>query len=266
MRTVPALDRGLQILELVARTESPVKAGDIATLLGFPRSATYELVSTLKERGYLTQDRDGAVGLGPQLFALGSRYGQSLDLAHVAQEIATSIRDQCHETVQVGTLEGREVLYIARADPERLVRLVSQVGRRLPAHCTALGKVLLAQLSPGELDERLGGIDLEALTPQSITQPEALRAELLRTRAEGLGRDDRESNPEVRCVAAPAWDATGRCAAAISISVPTERMTPEHAADLTGLVREAARILSGRLGHLPSQSTQQAPHSEGNPQ
>lgn len=254
MRTVPALDRGLQILELLARREQPLKPAELAFELNIPRSATYELLSTLRRRGYIEQDTDGAASLGPQLLGLGSRYAQRLDLTQIAQEIASDLRSECNETVQVGTLEGREVLYIARADPSRMLRLVSAVGRRLPAHCTAIGKALLAELDVEDLDARLNGVELESLTAQSITDADELRKSLADIKAQGLARDDRESNPEVRCVAAPVLDAAGRCAAAISISVPMQRMTPEHSDHLAEVVVRGATELSIRLGNLHAQA------------
>jgi len=254
MRTVPALDRGLQILELLGRSDCPVKASEVATLLRIPRSATYELLSTLRRRGFLQQDSEGLVSLGPQLLALGSVYTQRLDLTQVAQEAAFSLRTECNETVQVGTLEGRDVLYIARADPSRIVRLVSAVGRRIPAHCTAIGKTLLADLDQDDLDVRLASAALESFTPQSITDVDHLKEVLRTIRAKGLAHDDRESNPEVRCVAAPVRDSTGRCAAAISISVPMGRMTAEHSAHLADVVRRGARELSARLGNPTAQT------------
>lgn len=254
MRTVPALDRGLQILELLARREQSVKPAELAAELSIPRSATYELLSTLRRRGYIEQDPDGSASLGPQLLGLGSRYAQRLDLTQIAQEVASDLRDECQETVQVGTLEGREVLYVARADPSRIVRLVSAVGRRLPAHCTAIGKALLAELETEDLDGRLDGVVLESLTAQSVTDPDALRKALADIKADGLARDDRESNPEVRCVAAPVFDAAGRCAAAISISVPVQRMTDEHSQHLAQVVVRGATELSKRLGNLSAQS------------
>jgi IclR family KDG regulon transcriptional repressor len=250
MRVVPALDRGLQILELVAGHDGAVKVTDISTALGIPRSATYELVHTLKARDYLGQDRSGGLTLGARLFALGSQYGQTLDLTHIAQDVAIDLRDVANETVQVGTLEGRHVLYIARADPSRMVRLVSAVGRRLPAHCTAIGKAMLAQLSAAQVTRCLDGAVLESFTPQSITEDATLRSALDQIRAEGLARDDRESNPEIKCVAAPVFDGAGHCVAAISISVPHERMTDDYSTELAAIVRAGARGFSARLGHV----------------
>jgi len=250
VRTVPALDRGLQILELLARRDHPVKPAEVATELAIPRSATYELVSTLRRRGYIEQDNDGGASLGPRLLGLGSRYAQRLDVTQLAQEVASHLCEECNETVQVGTLDGRDVLYIARADPSRMVRLVSAVGRRLPAHCTAIGKALLAQLEDAELEARLDGVELESLTPQSLTDTDELRRVLDDIRTEGVARDDRESNLEVRCVAAPVFDAAGTCAAAVSISVPVPRMTAEHSDHLAEVVSRGAAEMSARLGNM----------------
>lgn len=248
MRIVPGLDRGLAILELLSSRRDPMKVSDIAATLKLPRSATYENVNTLKVRNYVRMGTDGLVSLGPQLFVLGSSYSAQLDIGTAAQHTATVLMRQCNETVQVAVLDGREVLYIARADSTRMVRLVSAVGRRLPAHCTAIGKVLLAELDPADLDVRLRGVELERYTPQSITDLGVLTDALERIRETGIGEDDRESNPEVCCVAAPVHDITGACVAAISVSVPQARMTPASRPMLIEAVRSGAAELSAALG------------------
>jgi DNA-binding IclR family transcriptional regulator len=177
-----------------------------------------------------------------------SSYSARLDIGTAAQHTATLVIRRCNETVQVGLLDGRKVLYIARADSTHMVRLVSAVGRQLPAHCTAIGKVLLAELDPAELAQRLRGVELERYTPQSITDPRLLTDALARIRETGLGENDRESNPEVCCVAAPVRDITGACVAAISISVPQARMTPASRPVLIEAVRSGAAELSATLG------------------
>lgn len=248
MRIVPALDRGLAIIELLAGSREQLKVAEIAVRLGFPRSATYELVHTLRQRDYVRVDDDGFVSLGPQLFAMGNSYLAQLDIVTAAQHAATLVMRRVNETVQVAMLEGRDALYIARADSSHLVRLVSTIGRRLPAHCTGIGKVLLAELDPAESARRLSGVELERLTPQSITDPERLEEALAEIRATGIGTDDRESNPEVCCVAAPVRDVTGACVAAISISVPVARMTEKARPYLIEAVRRGAAELSSTLG------------------
>src|SRR5205823_15111138 len=131
-------------------------------------------------------------------------------------------------------------------------RMVSAVGRRLPAHCTAVGKMLLSGLTAEELDARYPpGSPLPAMTPNSITSLAKLRTHLRLVREEGVARDDCESNEAVGCVSAPVYDHTGRMVAAMSISVPMIRWTEERRAEWTELVRGGAAGLSRRLGHQP---------------
>lgn len=252
MRIVPALDRGLQIIEYVASCDAPPQISDVIEALGIPRSAVYELMHTLRERNYLEAGDDGRLHTGHRLFAVGSRYGQRLDIAELARLVAAKVRDEVNETIQVATLEGRHVLYIAKAEPTRMVRLVSSVGRRLPAHCTAIGKVQLAQLPDHELRALFDGAELESFTSRSITDFDELLERLHGIREDGVAHDDRESNEEVCCVAAPVFDVDGSTAAGISISVPYERMTADLEAELTGQICAAADELSARLGRLPA--------------
>lgn len=249
MRIVPALDRGLGILNYLAESTGPVKASELTAQMGIPRTAIYELLNTLRERNYVNQHADGTLTLGTQLFYLGSKYAEELDSIQIAQQVATQLVLECEETVQVGVLRGRNVLYIARADPNRMVRLVSAVGRLIPAHATAIGKVLLSQLQDDDLNARLSGVELEALTSNSITDRDALERDLASIRSTGIGYDNGESNLEVNCVAAPVKNIQGTCVAAISISVPVARMSSEHLTFLTGLVQKGADQISARIGY-----------------
>ncbi len=250
MRVVPALDRGLEILEYLGTVDSPIRPSEIVSRLNMPRTAVYELLNTLRERGFIEQHSDGQISLGPQLFTLGSKYGEKLDSTQVAQEVALQLIREVDETAQVGVLRGRNVLYIARADPNRMVRLVSAIGRQIPAHCTAIGKVLLAELADEELAERIDGVELEALTAQSITDAGVLREDLRRIRDEGVAYDNGESNLEVSCVAVPVRNVLGECIAAISISTPAARMNPDRLEVLRRAVLAAAARISSRLGYV----------------
>lgn len=249
MRLVPALDRGLRILDLLAQHRDPMRVSEISSALDIPRSATYELIHTLLQHQAVQQHENGDIGLGPKLLMLGMVYGQSVDFSRVAQEIAHEVMMECEETVQVGVLEGRHVLYVAKADSRRLVRLVSTVGARLPAHCTALGKVLLALLPPDELHARLRGVTLERMTQRSIGDMTDLFAELETVREQGYAAERSESNEDVGCVAAPIWDDASRNVAAISISVPLSRLDGPRRDLLREAVIRAASRFSKRLGH-----------------
>jgi IclR family transcriptional regulator, KDG regulon repressor len=153
--------------------------------------------------------------------------------------------------VHLAMLDGVEVVYLAKVDSIHAVRMVSAVGRRLPAHCTGVGKALLAALSDEELARRYGEDDaapLPAMTPSSLATVGALRATLAQVRVRGHSIDDCESNTDVRCVAAPVYDHRGTAIAAMSISVPISRTTTGWPGALADLVRDGARDLSRRLG------------------
>ena len=128
--------------------------------------------------------------------------------------------------------------------------MVSAAGRRLPAHCTSVGKMLLASLPEPELSSRVpDGAELVAMTPNSITDPVALREALASIRQRGIAVESRESNPDVSCVAAPVRDRAGQVVAALSISVPMIRWSDERRAELEQLAAKGAAELSERLGH-----------------
>jgi DNA-binding IclR family transcriptional regulator len=153
--------------------------------------------------------------------------------------------------VHVAVLEGRDVFYIARVDSTHPVRMVSAVGRRLPAHCTGVGKMLLSSLTPDAIDVLYPpGTPLETMTPKSISSRSRLASALSRIRRAGLSFDEGESTTDVNCVAAGVRDHTGRMVAAMSISVPSTRWDAAARATLPTLVQEGAERLSQSLGFV----------------
>jgi IclR family KDG regulon transcriptional repressor len=248
---VPAVGRALDILELLLDTPE-ISAPEITERLGLPRTTVHELVTTLTDRAYLTPvpGQPTRYRLGLRLFLLGSSFAERLDLAREAQEVAHEIAAACDETVHVALLEGTDVVYIAKVDSTHPVRMVSAFGRRLPAHCTGVGKMLLSALTSEALDARYPrDRELAAMTPRSITSPSRLRTHLAEVRKNGVAYDDCESNDAVHCVAAPVYQRAGTMVAAMSISVPNIRWDDKRSAEWTELVRAGARSLSKRLGH-----------------
>ncbi|MFF1506844.1 IclR family transcriptional regulator [Streptomyces sp. NPDC058326] len=250
-RLVPAVTRAFDILELFLEGDGTLSAPEITRGLQLPRTTTHELVSTLTARGYLVpvMEQPGRYRLGVRTYQLGSRYAEQLDLAAEGHQVAREVADTCGETVHVAVLEDTDVIYIAKVDSTHAVRMVSAAGRRLPAHCTAVGKMLLATLPEDELDERFEGRELTGMTPHSLTDPDALRAALAEIRILGVAVEQQESNPDVSCVAAPVRDGSGRVVAALSVSVPAHRWTEERENELTALAAKGADRLSERLGH-----------------
>jgi IclR family transcriptional regulator, KDG regulon repressor len=248
-RPVPAVDRAADVLELLLREQRSMPAADIARALFLPRSSVHDLLASLVRRRMLTLTDQGEFALGVLLFELGNGYAARLDLAVEGQQVAAQIARECNETVHLAVLDGTDVLYIAKIDTSHTVRMVSAVGGRLPAHCTAVGKALLASLDDDDLAGRYGGEALPTMTPKSVASLAELRAELSRVRRDGVAWDNAESNVFVRCVAAQVRDHRGEVVAAMSISVPTVRWRRDRQPKFERLARKGAAELSMRLGY-----------------
>jgi DNA-binding IclR family transcriptional regulator len=252
-RAVPAASRALDIMELFLDTPI-LSAAEVVSRLGLPRTTVHELLGTLVDRSYLVQvpGQPLRYQLGVRLFQLGSIFAQHLDLAREAQRVATEVAASCDETVHVAVLEGRDVIYIARVESTHPVRMVSAVGRRLPAHCTGVGKMLLSALGPQALDALYPRqAALTTMTPNSISSLSRLKAELAEVHERGLSYDEAESSEDVHCVAAGVRDHTRAMVAAMSISVPTTRWTDPRRESFAELVQQGADQLSASLGYRP---------------
>jgi DNA-binding IclR family transcriptional regulator len=217
----------------------------------------HELLGTLADRSYLVMvpGQPLRYRLGVRLFQLGSVFAQQLDLTREAQGVAAEVAAECDETVHVAILEGTDVIYIARVESTHPVRMVSAVGRRLPAHCTGVGKMLLSGLSPAAVEALYPKQkSLPTMTPNSISSLVRLKAELADIDERGLAYDEAESSEDVHCVAAGVRDHTGEMVAAMSISVPTTRWDDARREALTELVESGAARLSAHLGYRPTRT------------
>jgi DNA-binding IclR family transcriptional regulator len=255
-KIIPSVKRAFEILELFLGGIRSFSVPEITVRLDLPRTTAHDLVKTLLSCGYLElmDNQPYRFKLGLRVFELGSIYAEQLDLTEEGQKVAGKVSKACDETVQMAIRDGTDAVFIIRVDSSHILRLVSAVGSRLPAHCTAVGKMLLSALS----DEGLAALyehaeQLPHMTANSITSLKRLQHELAGVRARGLAYDDCESNLDVRCVAAPVYNRKGKMAAAMSISVPIMRMNPRRQDELATLVRRGADELSRRLGYGISQ-------------
>ncbi|MEO3775032.1 IclR family transcriptional regulator [Micromonospora sp. B9E7] len=249
-RVVPAVNRALDVLELFVDCPE-LSARQVMERLDLPRTTVHELLVTLETRSYLISVPGQPVRyrLGMPLFQLGAAFAGRLDLVREAQCVARDVAAACDEAVHVAVLDGADVIYLVKFDSTHPVRMVSAVGRRLPAHCTAVGKILLSGLDPAGLDAVLTTDALPGMTPASITDPDRLRAHLARVRADSVAVDIGESDTAMRCVAAGIRDHSGATIAAMSLSAPIIRWTAQAYREWTELVREGAATLSARMGY-----------------
>jgi DNA-binding IclR family transcriptional regulator len=181
---------------------------------------------------------------------LGNVYAGKLDLIAEGRRIAEEIVAKCDETVQMAILDGTDAVFVAKVECSKMVRLVSGVGSRVPAHCTAVGKMLLSSLPESGINNLYKKQDsLEKMTENSITSLSQLKHELAAIRKRGLSYDDCESNTDVRCVSAPIYNHTGKMVAAMSISVPISRMSLSRQDELSVIIRKGAEEVSKNLGY-----------------
>lgn len=244
------MTRAVDILDTFLDGKGPRTVAEITAELAIPRSTAYELVQTLVARQCLrlVDEHTHRYDLGLHLFELGSAYTESVELSEQGRQVAQELVARSGETVHVATLDGTEVVYLVKADSPKAVRMVSAVGKRLPAHCTAVGKALLSGLDDSEVARRYGDAEWVRMTPNSLADLDALLAELVQIRENGLALDNCESNVDVRCVAAPVRDSSRHVVAGLSISVPAHR-ADRISGDLASYVADGAKALSERLGH-----------------
>ncbi len=238
---VPALRRANDILEALADAAKPVRAATLAERTGLSRSTLYLMLETLARMQWIEKRDDGYV-IGVGLFELGNAYVRHDALQAAFREGAGAFINTHNEVVQLAVLDGVQVVYVAREDAHRPVRLVSDLGSRLPAHCCALGKALLAGLADEAVVERLPE-RLEAVTPRTITRRAALLRELAAIRASGLAVEREEVAEGLACFAAYVGVTPAGKRVAVSTSVPVGRLDAKREKQISmGIVQLAAKL------------------------
>ncbi|HEY2282046.1 MAG TPA: IclR family transcriptional regulator [Solirubrobacteraceae bacterium] len=249
-----SLERGLAILECFTPETPVLGIADIATQLGMSRSTTHRYVTTLLALGYLQQGARRKYRLGLRVTALGMSALNETSMREHAHADLAELAHRAGYATSIAVLEDDEVLYVDRVQGFRRRQQVPgpavKAGSRLPAYCTALGKVLLAHLPEHERREILSRLDLKRQGPNVIVSKNTLRDELAQILEEGLAVEDQELAEGRIAIAAPVFDEAGEIAAAIDLTAGAETIAVEELADALGphLVSTADRI-SSRLGN-----------------
>jgi len=243
-----SLHRGLEVLDCFAERETWTLS-DLAAHLGQSKATVFRVLHTLEQFGYLAKDAaSGRYALGLRLHALGSSAMRNEQLRWQSLPPLQDLAEGTGETVHVGILHDGVVVTVQIVEGTRAVRMHSVVGKRSPAHASALGKVLLAYLPDAEVDGIVAQRGLARFTPNTITEAGTLREALHRARLDGFARDEEEIEIGLRCLAVPITDSTGRPTAALAVSAPAARMDAAHAAALLPRVKSAAARISRMIG------------------
>ncbi len=247
---IRAVERAVGILKAFSASSPELGVTDLARTLGLHKSTVHRLLVTLEREGFVTQDTiSGRYRLGLHLFELGSLVVHSAELRQIARPHLEEMHRACGETVHLAILDEGEVVYIDKIESTRRVRMYSQVGRRAPAHCTGLGKALLAALPYGLLDQALQRRGLRRYTARTITSADDLRDHLALVRQRGYAVDSGEHEELIRCAAAPVYDHTGAAVAAVSIATVGAEIESPRFEEYTVLVTHCADAISEALGH-----------------
>jgi IclR family KDG regulon transcriptional repressor len=252
--SVKSAERALIVLELLSARE-PMRLMDIAGELGMPKSSTSTLLRTMLRRRFLAYDDEAKTySIGARLMTIARASERTNQLVPLAQPLMDALVGETKETVQLAELEGCHNVYLAISESPHPMKLVSEVGKRLYAHATGVGKTLLAQLDEAEAERRLRSVELPRFTPYTIVDVEELLDRLREIREQGYGTDEEEYVLGCRCVAMPVHGPGGVAVAAMSVSIPTPRYDEAVGARALAELRRTVDELSTRLGYVPDET------------
>lgn len=250
---VPALERGLAILEVIAKSRNGYTLSQLSRQFEFPRSSIHALLITFERLGYLQRmDSSGRYVGGLNLVRIGTAASQGILLRRKAAPLLCDLTQRTGLTAHMAILEGNEALLVAKVEPFDRLPVATWVGKRIDYHCTSLGKALIAWLGDAELDKLVKERRMLRHNENTICTLARLKQELMRTRQAGYSVDDEEEEIGVRCIGAPVMGAHGEVVAAVSVSGTVQEIRLEEISRLAARVQETAFDVSRLLGGTPS--------------
>ncbi len=249
VRTVPALEKALDILEYIASRGDFVTIKEISAQLSIPTATAYRTVNYLLSRHYLRQNLEieGEYFLGPQIQRLSDVIARQFDIVALAKPVMRQLASQCGHTVQLGVLQGFEVVYIEQILPAQPVNIIAALRTGLPVNVSASGKILVAHMTPEEQTHFLDNASLETRTHRSLTDRQAFMAELQKVKSQGYAVDYEEYARGIGCVAVPIRNFRGQVIAAIGITGHSSDFKDEALEKNVRLVMNAGQSISSSI-------------------
>ena len=248
---VKSAARALELLEYVVNAPKAPTFRVLQDTLDIPKSSLSYLLQELAGREYLQYDPERRVySPGLKLIQLSASCINNTDMSQEIWQGIKSLSEEFGETTHAGILDGRHIIYISKCEGKKDVSIVPTIGYRIPAHATAIGKVLLADLSPEELGVRLQNAVLEKYTEQTITNYAQLMEELCQVRQNGYAIDNQEIIVGGICLAAPVYDKHRKVIAAVSLTMPTLQAEEPLFQKALVRVKEVANYISMRIGKI----------------
>ena len=230
-------------------TQSGATLTELATDLDQSKATVYRILATLEARGLVELDPESqAWHVGPGAFLIGAKYLRRTSVVHRARPILRTLMEETGETANLAVARENHVMFVSQSECHHSVRAFFPPGTQSPMHASGIGKALLAEMGEGALDAYLANTSLEAFTPFTITDSDALRNALGRIRADGYAVDEQEKTMGMRCIAAAVYNWNDEAVAGISVSGPTSRVGEADIPRLADAVTRAATALSLGLG------------------
>jgi IclR family transcriptional regulator, pca regulon regulatory protein len=224
---IESLDRGLRVLELFGGGRHPMTLSDLAKAADLPRATARRILFTLERAGFVASDGK-LFSVTPRVLELAAAYLSSNHVVSVLQPALDKLSSDAQEISSMAILDGNDVVFIARASPTRIFSAGIDIGYRLPAFCTSVGRILLSRLSNDELVSALGAMDLKPLTPFTVTDRTRLLEAIIADRERGYSLVDREAEPGFRSISVPVRRYDGTIIAAINMGAHVDRVSTEE--------------------------------------
>jgi IclR family acetate operon transcriptional repressor len=241
--------KALKVLRCLGEEGRELSLSEVSSLTGLPKSTTFKYLYTLREAGFINYREDAdRYGLGTRLWELGRLAAPELGVRQLSLPVMQELRDSLNETINLGAIYGKEIVYLEMVESRHALRLLARVGGRDPIYSTALGKAILSHLPEEEWNAHLPS-RLVPRTENTCTSLKALKHELSLTRKRGFAVERGENEPDAMCIGAPIFDHRGQALAAISVAGPISRLSGPQETEVARAVIEAADTISERLGY-----------------
>lgn len=245
---IAVLDRTLDLLEALGRSERPLGTSELARDIGATKTAVFRILVNLERRGYVQRvPGTSKYRLGMRLVQLGQRSLETVDLRQAARPAMEDLHMRFNETVNLGVPVDDGIIYVDMIESDHGLRMSARVGALDEFHATALGKAILTFL-PEDRRETILCRPLPRRTPNTLTDPDALRAELANIRRKGYAEDCGENEEGARCFGAPIFDHRGEAIAAISVSGPESRLGDDKRDQIAPALKFATDTVTERIG------------------
>ena len=248
MQILSSVKKALELLDHFTVERPELSLAEISREVDAHKSSVFRVLTTLKASGFLEKDSlSGKYRLGLKILDLAGRVWGRYDIRQISAPFMEELARQTEEVIHLAVLDGADIVYLEKKGQGQILTVATRVGGRNPAYASSMGKILLADLSESELKAILGQGKLKKLTPNTIDEIPKLIEELASIRKQGFALYNEETFPGIRCVGAPIRDARGRVIAAVSATVPAQRMDDKRIRELWRLVTNTARMISERV-------------------